>query len=87
MSVLTEPVPLDYTDADDLLVKLNPGVDGVIIKKGYASATFLPQVWEQLPQPEPFLSHLCMKAGLPAGQWRKGGLTVLVYRVQYFEEE
>ena len=87
VSVLTEPVPLVYTDADDLLAKLETGVDGVIIKKGYASATFLPQVWEQLPQPEAFLSHLCMKAGLPAGQWREGGLTVLVYRVQYFEED
>ena len=87
VSVLTKPVPLEYTDADDLLAKLKPGVDGVIIRKGYASATFLPQVWEQLPQPEPFLSHLCAKAGLPSGQWRQGELTVLVYRVQYFEEE
>jgi len=87
VSVLTDPISLDYIDADDLLDKLKPGIDGVIIKKGYASATFLPQVWEQLPQPEPFLSHLCMKAGLPADQWREGGLTVLVYRVQYFEEE
>jgi uncharacterized protein (TIGR00296 family) len=55
-------------------------------QKRIASATFLPQVWEQLPQPEPFLSHLCMKAGLPADQWREGDLTVLVYQVQYFEE-
>ncbi|MBC2711269.1 MAG: AmmeMemoRadiSam system protein B [Desulfosarcina sp.] len=86
VSVLTEPVPLAYTDADDLLSKLRPGIDGVIIKKGFASATFLPQVWEQLPQPEQFLSHLCMKAGLPAGQWREGDLTVQVYQVQYFEE-
>ncbi|WP_319526577.1 AmmeMemoRadiSam system protein B [uncultured Desulfosarcina sp.] len=87
VSVLTEPVALEYTDADDLLAKLKPGVDGVIIRKGYASATFLPQVWEQLPRPESFLSHLCMKAGLPSDQWRKGDLTVLVYGVQYFEEE
>lgn len=86
VSVLSEPVPLAYTDADDLMAKLRPGIDGVILKKGHASATFLPQVWEQLPQPEPFLSHLCMKAGLPAGQWREGDLTVLVYQVQYFEE-
>ena len=86
VSVLSEPVPLSYTDADDLLSRLRPGTDGVIIKKGLASATFLPQVWEQLPQPEAFLTHLCMKAGLPAGQWREGDLTVLVYQVQYFEE-
>jgi hypothetical protein len=86
VSVLSEPVPLAYRDAEDLMAKLQPGIDGVIIKKGTASATFLPQVWEQLPQPEPFLSHLCLKAGLPAGRWRKGDLTVLVYQVQYFEE-
>jgi len=65
---------------------LRPGIDGVIIKSGSASATFLPQVWDQLPQPEPFLSHLCMKAGLSADQWRKGDLEVQVYQVQYFEE-
>jgi len=87
VSVLTEPVELEYTDAEDLLAKLKPGVDGLIIKRGYASATFLPQVWEQLPRPESFLSHLCMKAGLPSDQWREGDLTVLVYGVQYFEEE
>jgi AmmeMemoRadiSam system protein A len=86
VSVLSEPVPLAYTDADDLLSKLRPGIDGLIIKKGSASATFLPQVWEQLPQAEAFLSHLCTKAGLPAGQWEQGDLTVLVYQVQYFEE-
>jgi AmmeMemoRadiSam system protein A len=86
VSVLSEPVALDYTDADDLLAKLRPGVDGVIIAQGAASATFLPQVWEQLPQPEPFLSNLCLKAGLPASQWRTGDLKVQVYQVQYFEE-
>lgn len=86
VSVLSEPVPLDYANAADLVTMLRPGIDGVIIKKGYASATFLPQVWEQLPQPESFLSHLCMKAGLPADQWRDGDLKVLVYQVQCFEE-
>jgi len=86
VSVLSEPAVLAYADADDLVAKLRPGIDGVIIKKGYASATFLPQVWEQLPQPEQFLGHLCMKAGLEADQWRHGDLTVRVYQVQYFEE-
>lgn len=86
VSVLSEPLRLDYTDADDLLSRLKPGIDGVILKKGHASATFLPQVWEQLPQPDAFLSNLCMKAGLPADRWRQGDLTVLVYQVQYFHE-
>lgn len=85
VSVLSEPEQLDYADADELLTKLRPGVDGVIIRRGYASATFLPQVWEQLAAPHAFLAHLCMKAGLPADQWRRGDLTVLVYQVQYFE--
>jgi AMMECR1 domain-containing protein len=46
----------------------------------------LPQVWEQLPRPEEFLSHLCLKAGLSADTWRKSHLEVLTYQVQYFEE-
>lgn len=86
VSVLTEPQPLTYTSAADLLAKLRPGVDGVILKKGYHQATFLPQVWEQLPRKEEFLAHLCMKAGLDPEAWRKGGLEVLIYQVQAFEE-
>ena len=50
------------------------------------SATFLPQVWEQLPDKEMFLDHLCQKAGLAATAWRQPGLEVLTYQVQYFEE-
>jgi AMMECR1 domain-containing protein len=65
---------------------LRVNVDGVIIRTGYASATFLPQVWEQLPQPENFLNHLCMKAGLSADAWKRSELEVLTYQVQYFEE-
>ena len=86
VSVLSEPTPISYTDAGALLAKLRPGVDGVIIEKGAASATFLPQVWKQLPQTEAFLSNLCMKAGLPANEWKRGTLTVKTYQVQYFEE-
>jgi MEMO1 family protein len=87
VSILTEPKPLEYRDSEDLLAKLRIDVDGVILRKGSASATFLPQVWEQLPQPEKFLSHLCRKAGLPADTWRKEHLDILTYQVQYFEEE
>jgi AmmeMemoRadiSam system protein B/AmmeMemoRadiSam system protein A len=87
VSILTEPQPLEYRDSKDLLSKLRVNVDGVILRKGSASATFLPQVWEQLPQPEKFLSHLCTKAGLRADTWKKGNLDILTYQVQYFEEE
>jgi AmmeMemoRadiSam system protein A len=87
VSILTEPAPLEYKNSKELLSKLRPHVDGVILSKGSASATFLPQVWEQLPRTEQFLSHLCMKAGLPADEWKKGRLEILTYQVQYFEEE
>jgi AmmeMemoRadiSam system protein A len=86
VSILSEPVPLVYSDADDLVAKLRPAVDGVIIRKGAASATFLPQVWQQLPAPQDFLGHLCLKAGLSSKAWRGGDLEVLTYRVQHFEE-
>ena len=87
VSILTDPQPLEYRDGQDLLAKLRPHVDGVILSKGSAGATFLPQVWEQLPRPEKFLSHLCRKAGLPENEWEKGKLKILTYQVQYFEEE
>ncbi|MBW2078822.1 MAG: AmmeMemoRadiSam system protein A, partial [Deltaproteobacteria bacterium] len=87
ISILTAPEELSYTDADDLLNKLRPGVDGLIIKKGHYEATFLPQVWDQLPDKEEFLSHLCMKAGLSYDSWRKEKLQVSTYQVQAFEEE
>jgi AmmeMemoRadiSam system protein B/AmmeMemoRadiSam system protein A len=86
VSILTEPRPLEYRDGNDLILKLRAHVDGVIIRKGHASATFLPQVWEQLPSPDEFLSHLCMKAGLPSDAWKDQELEVLTYQVQYFEE-
>ncbi len=86
ISVLSEPQPLAYNGAADLLTRLVPGRDGVIIRRGPFSATFLPQVWEQLPQPERFLDHLCLKAGLPMDSWQQGGLEVLTYQVQAFAE-
>ncbi|MBS0012927.1 MAG: AmmeMemoRadiSam system protein A [Desulfobacterales bacterium] len=86
VSLLTEPRPLDYKDGRDLLDKLRPHVDGVILRKGPYSSTFLPQVWEQLPDTKTFLEQLCMKAGLPADAWQKGDIEVMTYQVQYFEE-
>lgn len=86
VSILTEPRPLPFQDGRDLIKKLRPHIDGVIIRKGFARATFLPQVWEQLPKPEDFLAHLCMKAGLPSRAWEDSDLEVLTYQVQYFEE-
>jgi AmmeMemoRadiSam system protein A len=87
VSILTEPKPLPYTDANDLLSKLRPGTDGVIIRKGHYQATFLPQVWEQLPNKKDFLTHLCLKAGLAGDAWASDKLEVHTYQVQAFEEE
>jgi len=86
VSVLTPPETLTYSGSDDLVSRLRPGIDGVILRKGSASATFLPQVWKQLPRIQDFLSHLCLKAGLAAQAWREDNLRVEIYQAQYFEE-
>ncbi len=87
VSILTEPQPLEYADPQDLVNKLRPNIDGVILSKGPARSTFLPQVWEQLSKPEDFLTHLCLKAGLPKDAWKKEHLEIQTYQVQYFEEQ
>lgn len=85
VSILTRPEIVDYADAEDLIAKIRPDIDGVMIKKHYHSATFLPQVWEQLKDHKTFLSHLCMKAGLSLDEWKSGDLIVSTYQVQSFE--
>lgn len=87
ISVLSIPQPLSYDGPDDLIAKLRPGVDGVVIERGWNRATFLPQVWEKLPDPHQFLQHLCLKALLPADAYRHPGLDVYTYQVEKFEEE
>lgn len=84
VSVLTTPERLDFKDHNDLLRRLRVGVDGVILKKGILSATFLPQVWKQLPHAEIFLSQLCMKAGLSNSEWKNNTIKVETYQVQCF---
>ncbi|MBI5221929.1 MAG: AmmeMemoRadiSam system protein A [Candidatus Magasanikbacteria bacterium] len=86
ISVLTQPRELKYSSVDDLLVKLTPLRDGVIIRKGYRGATYLPQVWEDLFNKEEFLSSLCQKAGLPADEWKSGNLQVFTYQAEVFSE-
>lgn len=86
ISILTEPKLLVFKDYKELISILRPNIDGVIIRKGNAGATFLPQVWEQLPTTEIFLSHLCNKAGLISNAWKEPEMEVYIYQVQYFEE-
>jgi AmmeMemoRadiSam system protein B/AmmeMemoRadiSam system protein A len=69
VSVLTSPEPLDVASWDELLAALRPGTDGLIIDAGRHRATFLPAVWEQLPDPVTFCEHLWHKAGLRPGAW------------------
>ena len=86
VSVLTSPKPLAYESAEDLLTKLRPEIDGVVIEQGWHRATFLPQVWEQIPNPKEFLGHLCHKAGLLYDAWKETDLSVSTYQVQKYEE-
>ena len=86
VSRLTRPTPLEYKDAADLLSKLRPHVDGVILRDGGRRATFLPQVWEKIPDPAEFMNNLCYKMGLSNNAWRVKHLDVLVYQVEEFHE-
>ena len=86
ISHLTEPKLLDYTDPVDLLKLLHPGVDGVVIKDGHRRATFLPQVWEKVPNPAKFLSQLCQKMGAPPDLWRRKHVDIYTYQVEEFHE-
>ena len=71
---------------EDLLEKLRPGIDGVLLRDGQRRATFLPQVWDKLPDPADFLDNLCYKMGAPSNLWRKKHLDVLIYQVEEFHE-
>lgn len=69
VSILTPPAPLEVVSEADLLTQIRPGRDGLIVEDGPHRATFLPAVWEQLPDAEEFVSALKRKAGLPAHAW------------------
>ena len=69
VSILDAPMPMSFTSRADALGQLRPRIDGVILAERGHRATFLPQVWDELPDPEVFLGHLLRKAGLPATYW------------------
>jgi AmmeMemoRadiSam system protein A len=69
VSVLSALSVIEFTGQEQALGELRPGVDGVLFEYGARRSTFLPQVWEQLPEPRQFLAQLTQKAGLPAGFW------------------
>lgn len=84
ISLLSAAETLPFRDEQDALAQLRPGVDGIIFQYGRHRSTFLPQVWEQLPQPRDFMAHLKRKAGLPDAFWaaevRLSRYTVAKYR-------
>ncbi len=86
ISVLSEPQPLQFSSPADLLGKLKAHEDGVLLKIGGRMATFLPQVWAQLPEKADFLDHLAQKAGCERDAWRGNDVSVSIYHVECFEE-
>jgi AmmeMemoRadiSam system protein A len=69
LSLLTPAQPMTFLSEADLIGQLQPDVDGLILEDGPRRGTFLPSVWESLPDPSDFLRHLKRKAGLPADYW------------------
>jgi AmmeMemoRadiSam system protein A len=85
ISVLSPMEPLAAASRDALVAVLQPGVDGLLLEDGRYRSTFLPKVWEQLPDPDAFLDQLFLKAGLPAGHWSPS-LRVHRYQTLTFSE-
>jgi len=84
ISILTQPTPILFTSEKDLIDQLRPNIDGLVLKEGMNSGTFLPSVWEQLPDRETFLQHLKQKAGLSQSYW-SDRITIDRYEVDSFE--
>lgn len=83
ISVLSPAQPMNFSSEADLIAQIRPGIDGLIVRDLGRSGTFLPAVWESLPQVEDFWHHLKRKAGLPAEHW-SDSLEVLRYSTESF---
>lgn len=86
ISRLTAPQRLEFNKPEELMYSLRPRVDGVVLRAGNRRATFLPQVWNKVPDPEKFLSMLCRKMGVPPDYWREGNFEIFTYQVEEFHE-
>ena len=86
VSILSEPQLLQYTDIDDLKRKVVPFEDGIVLKLDGRQATYLPQVWKQLPKFDDFFSSLCMKANL-SGDCLSQHPEISTYRVVKYKEK
>jgi hypothetical protein len=87
ISLLSLPTRLEFKSPEELLERLRPGVDGVVLRLGQKQATYLPQVWEQIPDKQEFLERLAEKAGLERSGWRSPQARVLLYQAEAFHEE
>jgi len=85
ISVLSPPEEIIFSSENNLLAQIRPGMDGLILQEGFRRGTFLPSVWEELPEKEMFLAHLKLKAGLPDTYW-SDSLQVFRYTAEYFGE-
>jgi AmmeMemoRadiSam system protein A len=85
VSLLETPTRFDFLDESDAIARLCPGIDGLILTHGSRRATFLPQVWEHLPDPRRFVEQLKLKAGLTADFWDEK-ITLARYGVQKWKE-
>ena len=86
VSLLSTPKPVRFADDADLLGQIAAGEDGLIIEADGKRGTFLPQVWDKIPDPVKFLNLLCSKMGMDESAWRTKHLDVLTYQVDEFHE-
>ena len=85
VSLLTRKQPIAFTSEVDALGQLQGGVDGLILEYNQHKSIFLPQVWEELPDPRQFMAHLKQKAGLPQDFWSES-INLYRYHVQKWSE-
>lgn len=86
ISVLTQPVAVDFGSPEELLNQLRPHEHGVVLQIGTRIATFLPKVWAQLPGKEDFLNHLSEKSGCDPSAWRTEKALFWVFHAESFDE-
>ncbi len=86
LSLLTPAESISFSSQQDLIAQLQPGIDGLILEEGNRRGTFLPSVWESLPEPEQFLRHLKQKAGLPSDYWSER-IRAYRYQVEIIDQE
>ncbi len=85
ISVLSPKKPLHYNSPEEVLEKLRPGIDGVVLDWGFTRSVFLPQVWEEIPDPQSFLAQLSLKAGLHPLAWTQAN--IYTFQVEEFRED